>query len=206
MYDGPDYDYDDLDALPPGLRLNGQGERRPSAILNAIRMDMQFVADKACENGETGTDQWLLFADALTAYVRTSSHLDMSLPITPDEEANLLDGEWDPENMAIYEAITDIISDLEKLTPAFMTYDWASADPNDDAAYELGVWIDWREINHHLEKGTMISVPHEADLDDIDFVAAAMEQGAAYALIDDGETRLGIYRLGEVCTQEWLRE
>jgi hypothetical protein len=33
-----------------------------------------------------------------------------------------------------------------------------------------------------------------------------MEQGAAYALVDDGENRLGIYRLGQTCMQEWLRE
>jgi hypothetical protein len=208
MYDGPQYDYEECDELPPGLRLNGNGERRPSAILDAIRMDMQFVHDKAIEGGMDydSVAEWLLVADAMLAYVKTSSHLDLSFPVNDEEEMDVLDGEYDAENLAIYRYVSGLLSDLDKETPAFMTYDWASNDPNDDAAYELGVWIDWAEINRHLEKGTMISVPHEADLDDIDFVAAAMEQGAAYALVDDGESRIGIYRLGEVCTQEWLRE
>jgi len=208
MYDGPDYDYDDLDALPAGLRLNGQGERRPSAILNAIRMDMQFVHDKAIEGGfdYDSLAEWLLVADAMLAYVKTSSHLDMSFPVNDEEEMNVLDGEYDAENLAIYRYVSELLSQLNKETPLFMTYGWASDDPNDDAAYELGVWIDWKEINHNLEKGRMIQVAHESELDDIEFVAAAMEQGASYALVDDGESRIGIYTLGETCMQEWLRE
>jgi len=208
MYDGPDYDYDDLDALPPGLRLNGNGERRPSEILNAIRMDMQFVHDKAIEGGfdYDSLAEWLLVADAMLAYVKTSSHLDMSFPVNDEEEMNVLDGEYDAENLAIYRYVSELLSQLNKETPLFMTYGWASDDPNDDAAYELGVWIDWKEINHNLEKGRMIQVAHESELDDIEFVAAAMEQGASYALVDDGESRIGIYTLGETCMQEWLRE
>ncbi len=208
MYDGPDYDYDECDTLPPGPRLNGQGERRPSAILDAIRMDLQFVHDKAIESGfdYDNIAQWLLIADAMLAYVKTSSHLDMSFPVNDEEEMNVLDGVYDAENLAIYRYVSELLRDLDKETPLFMTYDWASDDPNDDAAYELGVWIDWKEINHGLDKGRLIQVAHESELDDIEFVAAAMEQGAAYALVDDGESRIGIYTLGETCTQEWLRE
>lgn len=208
MYDGPQYDYEECDTLPPGLRLNGNGERRPSAILDAIRMDLQFAHDKAIEGGfdYDGVADWLLHADAMLAYVKTSSHLDLSFPVNDEEEMNVLDGEYDAENLAIYRYVSHLLNELDKDVPIFMTYGWASDDPNDDAAYELGVWIDWKEINAGLEKGRLIQVSHESELDDIEFVAAAMEQGAAYALIDDGESRIGIYTLGETCMQEWLRE
>lgn len=205
MYDGPDYDYDEIDALPMGLRLNGNGERRPSAILNAIRMDLQWVMDKDMENGTDWTDcqRTLLIADAMLAYVRSSSHLDMDLPVGDDDD--LLDG-IDPECYAIAELIGEFLSLLDKSTPLFTTYDWAADDRQTEGFDELGVWIDWKEITRHQEKGTMITVTHESELDDEDFVRDAMEQGAAYALVDDGENRLGIYRLGQTCMQEWLRE
>lgn len=198
-------DYDEIEYLPRGLRLKGSGQRKPSEVLDAMLPDLQFAFDKDCEGGSDPIQayQSVLIAEGLLALAKSSQHHDLSIPSDDDQDA--LD-ESDIENHVMAHMIARLMTHLDDYTQLFMTYGWAAEDYNDPAFDELGVWINWTEIDRHIAKGTMITIGDERDLDDEDFVRGAMEHGAAYALLDDGDGRIGMFTLGQTCMQEWLVE
>lgn len=186
MYDGPDVSDD---TLQRGLRYKGL--RKPSQILDALQLDLQWVSEKLIEGGHPPLDAYRIMveADAFAALCRSNPDYDVEIPDDfADEDFYTLD----IQTQVVMDVVTDLIQLLDENTELYLIYGWGSDNPDDDGYDELGVWIDWRKIDKDLESGILFSLDYEADIDDTVIRDGIREAGHRHAIFDDGD-RVAIY-------------
>lgn len=175
----PEIDVDEP-YLPRGVRYDGIDGRKPSAVLAAIEGDVQHAAHLAAESGFDAfeTETFILRHKALLALVKSSPHYDTV--ISSDQDQDWLEGvEW--ETVALKKMIEDTFEALANYVRHYQRYGWYTDDPFEADFAEVGVYIDWAEIEKHTLQGIVAEIDHPDDMDDL-------VDGVRYAILQRGDT------------------
>lgn len=190
--------YDDTEDVPIALTLGPryEGQRKPSAILDALEGDLEQFSYWMIEGGHGVIESHASLYQARAWRALCANHPEFDATIGSDDDEGWL-GDSEVESLYMARAIEALCDDLDSYTPSYTRYGWRSNDPEDDGYERLGVWIDWDLIDKDLETGKLARIDHPDDLTP-DYAATLRQGGANFALWDaDGDLQgdLELYNL-----------